>query len=90
MSPAAMPTLPRGVRLHRCEVRQAWFLLAPERAIKLDAIGHAILTRVDGAASFGMIVTALAKAYGAPEDRVAADVARFLDDLAARRIVDIV
>ena len=38
-----VPVLPRGVRVHRCEVRQAWLLLAPERAVKLDQVGAAIL-----------------------------------------------
>jgi pyrroloquinoline quinone biosynthesis protein D len=83
------PFLPRGVRLRRCEVRQAWFLLAPERALKLDAIGSAILTALDGRRSFGEIVARLAADYGAPADRVAADARRFLGDLIDKRMVEV-
>ena len=34
-----VPVLPRGVRLHWDRVREVWVLLAPERAMKLDAVG---------------------------------------------------
>ena len=50
-----IPCLPRGVRLPHDRIRDAWVLLAPERAITLDAVGHAILNEVDGARSFGDI-----------------------------------
>ena len=48
MDPAAIPALPRGVRLHHDRVRGGWVLLAPERAVTLDTIAHAILSEVDG------------------------------------------
>ena len=31
MKADAVPFLPRGVRVKRCEIRKGWFLLAPER-----------------------------------------------------------
>ena len=46
---AVIPVLPRGVRLHWDVVRSALVLLAPERALMLDAVGHAILSRTKGA-----------------------------------------
>lgn len=86
---ASVPSLPRGVRLHHDRVRQTWVLLAPERVLKLDAVGLAVLERVDGARTFGAIVDDLAAAYNAPREQIAADASRFLDGLIARRMVDL-
>lgn len=83
------PKLPRGVRLHRCAVRGADVLLGPERALLLDPIAHAILSRVDGAASEAEIVADLAAAFGAPAAQVGPDVSAFLADLAEKRLVDL-
>lgn len=83
-----VPRLPRGVRLHRCEVRGADVLLGPERALLLDAVAHAILIRVDGRAGAAEIAADLAAAFGAPAERVGADVAAFLAGLAAKRLVE--
>ncbi|PZQ52477.1 MAG: pyrroloquinoline quinone biosynthesis peptide chaperone PqqD [Rhodovulum sulfidophilum] len=75
LAPEAVPYLPRGVRLHFDAVRQAWVLLAPERAIRLDQIGHAILSRVDGQRSFGAITRELADSFNAPEDQITRELA---------------
>lgn len=80
--------LPRGVRLRRCERRQAWFLLAPERAVRLDAVAAAILQGLDGARDVAALVAKLAADFRAPEERVALDVRRFLADLIDRRMVE--
>lgn len=84
-----IPALPRGVRLHYDRVREAWVLLAPERAVTLDAIGHAILSEVDGQRSFGEITRMLADKYDAPADRIAEDSAGFLSALRDRRFLDV-
>ncbi len=84
----ARPYLPRGVRLRWCGVRQAWFLLAPERAVKLDAVGSAILSALDGRRDVAALVAKLAGDFGAPAERVAADARAFLTDLMARRMVE--
>lgn len=86
---ADIPILPRGVRIHRDAVRDRWVLLAPERAVKLDDIGHAILTEVDGQSSFSEIVSALAAKYAAPADQIAGDAGKFLSTLKARRFLDV-
>lgn len=85
-----IPSLPRGVRLHHDKVRDAWVLLAPERAVTLDPIGHAILTEVDGTRSFGEITGALAARYSAPQDQIQKDSASFLDALRNRRFLDVI
>ncbi len=84
-----IPYLPRGVRIHRDRVRDAWVLLAPERAITLDAIGHAILTEIDGTRSFGEITAALAAKYNAPAEDIAKDSAGFLGALRDRRFLEV-
>ncbi|MEM6748819.1 MAG: pyrroloquinoline quinone biosynthesis peptide chaperone PqqD [Pseudomonadota bacterium] len=90
MAPSDIPCLPRGVRLHYDTVRESWMLLAPERAIPLDAIGHAILQEVDGTRSFGDITAELAEKYDAPIKQIQDDSAGFLGALKNRRFVDLV
>lgn len=85
----AVPVLPRGVRLHWDRVREKWVLLAPERAVALDQIGHAILSEVDGAASFDAITFALAEKYGAPREQIAEDAGEFLSGLMDRRFLEV-
>ena len=84
-----IPSLPRGVRLHFDKVRDTWVLLAPERAVTLDGIGHAILNEVDGRRSFGEITSELSKKFGAPVDQITADSADFLTALRNRRFLDV-
>lgn len=84
-----IPALPRGVRIHRDKVRDAWVLLAPERAVTLDDIGYAILSEVDGARSFGVITEGLAGKYAAPVAQIAEDASGFLDALRDRRFLDV-
>ncbi len=89
MEPADIPYLPRGVRLHYDKVREVWVLLAPERAVKLDMIGHAILSEVNGSSSFDAITRLLAKKYGAPLEQIIEDSASFLSTLRERRFLDV-
>lgn len=83
------PSLPRGVRMAEDRVRGGKVLLAPEKALALDAIGEAILARVDGRRDFAGIVAELAAAYAAPPEQIAGDVQRFLIGLRARRYLDV-
>jgi pyrroloquinoline quinone biosynthesis protein D len=83
------PRLPRGVRLKLDETRGEWLLLAPERVIKADAIAVEILKRCDGIATLDAIVDDLAAAFSADRGRVATDVRALLDELAAKRMMDL-
>ncbi|WP_298854156.1 pyrroloquinoline quinone biosynthesis peptide chaperone PqqD [uncultured Ruegeria sp.] len=85
-----IPLLPRGVRIHFDSVRDKWVLLAPERAVTLDQVGHAILAEVDGQRSFDQITAILSEKYNAPNDQIAEDSSGFLDALRARRFLDVI
>jgi pyrroloquinoline quinone biosynthesis protein D len=84
----AVPVMPRGVRLHFDQARDAWVLLAPERAIRLDAIGHAILSEVDGTRSLADILATLAARFEAQPDQVGQDCGEFVATLVERRVLD--
>lgn len=84
-----IPFLPRGVRLRRCEIRCAWFLLAPERAVKLDDVGAHILGALDGERDVDGVVAHLAAQFDAPRERIATDVAAFLSGMVDRRMVEV-
>ncbi|WHZ33332.1 pyrroloquinoline quinone biosynthesis peptide chaperone PqqD [Sagittula sp. MA-2] len=84
-----IPVLPRGVRLHFDKVRDSWVLLAPERAIMLDMVGHAVLSEVDGSRTFEQITRSLAEKYAAPAEEIASDSAGFLGALRDRRFLEV-
>ncbi len=84
LAPDDRPVLPRGVRVVADRVRGGKVLLGPEKAVALDAIGDAILSRVDGSASFAEIIADLATTYSAPEAQIAGDVQTFMVGLRAR------
>ena len=86
---SAVPVIPRGVRLHHDKVRERWVLLAPERTIKLDPIGHAILLEIDGTLNFGTIVARLAEKYAAPVEQISTDAAGYIQGLVNRRILEV-
>ncbi|WP_425403615.1 pyrroloquinoline quinone biosynthesis peptide chaperone PqqD [Hwanghaeella sp.] len=83
------PFLPRGVRTKFDTVRDMWVLLAPERAVKLDPIGAAILAEVDGARTLGEIAGELAAKYNAPAEQIKKDAGAFLMSLIERRMVEL-
>ncbi len=84
-----IPVLPRGVRLHWDRVRETWVLLAPERAVTLDAIAHAVLSEIDGARSFGEITETLSDRYDAPLEQIAKDASGLLGALRDRRFLEV-
>jgi pyrroloquinoline quinone biosynthesis protein D len=85
----SVPRLPRGVRLTHNEAQGGWVLLAPERIFKADAIAAEILKRCTGEATVDAIVDDLAASYKAPRDRIFADVARLLQGLADKRLLEL-
>ena len=84
----ACPRLLSGVRVKHDGVRGTWVLLAPERTLKLDPVGHAILSEVDGRTPFAEIVERLAEKYDAPADRIAGDARSYLVSLIERRMAE--
>lgn len=88
MTPETVASLPRGVRLHWDRVRATHVLLAPERALMLDEVGHAVLSRLDGR-TCAALVEGLAADFGADPADVGPDVAEFLGGLARERLVDL-
>ncbi|MFD1880679.1 pyrroloquinoline quinone biosynthesis peptide chaperone PqqD [Paracoccus pacificus] len=82
------PVLLRGVRMKQDRVRDMPVLLGPERALMLDAVGAAILARVDGARDLDAIIDDLAAAYDAPAEVIRGDVEAFLADLAEKRLLE--
>ena len=89
MTPASVPSLPRGVRRHHDRVRNVPVLLAPERVLMLDAIGVAVLEKLDGTATIADISSTLAEEYAAPVEVIRQDVIEYPDDLVAKRLVEV-
>ena len=72
-----------------CSVRDAHFLLAPERAVRLDPVGAAVLSEVDGTRPLSEIAARLAGRFNAPVDQIARDAGGFLREMADRRMLEI-
>ncbi len=87
--PDSRPRLPRGVRLVHNEAQGGWVLNAPERLFKPDPVAYEILKRCTGEASFDAIVDDLAATFGAPRERVGADVATLLQGLADKKLLEL-
>ena len=85
----SVPSLPRGVRFHKDRVRGMDVLLGPERVVMLDAIGLAILDRVNGASAVSTISEDLAAVYDAPRDVIEPDVIAYLQDLLDKGFVHV-
>ena len=85
----ARPHLPRGVRLVDSAAQGGLVLLAPERVFKPDAIAAEILKRCTGEATLAAIVDALAATYGAPRERVLADVSTLLRSLIDKKLMEL-
>ena len=84
----SVPKLPRGVRLHHDQVRQAHVLLAPERAFNVDGNAVAVLQLVDGTRTIADIAETLAAKYAADIATIDADIRRMVDDLVAKRVME--
>ncbi len=85
---ASVPKLPRGVRLHFDQVRNAHVLLAPERAFNVDGRAVAVLQLIDGQRSIGVIAGDLAGRYNADLAQIERDVTAMIGDLVAKRVVE--
>jgi len=85
----SVPRLPRGVRLVDSPAQGGIVLLAPERVFKPDAIAIEILKRCNGTATIAAIADELAATYGAPRERVLADVKTLLGSLADKQLLEL-
>ncbi|ODR88607.1 pyrroloquinoline quinone biosynthesis peptide chaperone PqqD [Sinorhizobium alkalisoli] len=90
ISGTSVVRLARGVRLHEDPVRGQAVLLAPERAMALDDIAVAIVEALDGQRSLDRIVDNFAQKFDASAAEIAADVRAFVEELANRRLLEIV
>ncbi|KAB2698127.1 pyrroloquinoline quinone biosynthesis peptide chaperone PqqD [Brucella haematophila] len=81
--------LARGVRLRVDEVRGQTVLLAPERAMALDDIAILIVNALDGVRSVDAICDAFALEFNAPREQVGSDVLAFVQELANRRMIEV-
>ncbi len=88
ISPHQVVRFPVGSRLHRCDIREREFLLAPERAIELGPTAHAVLACIDGRRTTAEIAADLARRYEAPAEQIEADACTLLSALVAARVVD--
>jgi pyrroloquinoline quinone biosynthesis protein D len=89
MTGAAVPALPRGVKLRFDKARDRWVLLAPERVLMPDDIAVEILKRCDGKTTLDGIVEDLAAAFSADPAQVEGDVRTFLQDLADKGMIQL-
>ena len=88
VTPQSIPRLPRGVRLHYDQVREAHVLLAPERAFNVDGNAVAVLQLVDGTRTVSDIAGVLAEKYAADKATIDTDIRRMIDDLVAKRVME--
>ena len=87
VSPHAVPSLPKHVRIQHDPVRQAFAVLSPENVFWPNEISLEILRRCDGGATVEKIVANLVQEYNAPEEDVAADVSAFLQEWSDKLLV---
>ena len=88
VSGSSIPKLPRGVRLHFDQVRNAHVLLAPERAFNVDDNAVAVLKLVDGHRTIAAIAGDLAAQFNADAAVITRDVSVMIDDLIIKRVVE--
>lgn len=84
----ARPRLSAKARLRSDARSGETLLLYPERGLKLNRTGEAVLALCTGTATVGEIAAALAVQHGAETETVLAEVRAFLDGLAARGLLE--
>jgi pyrroloquinoline quinone biosynthesis protein D len=81
------PAFPRGIRLWHDKANGRWVILAPERVFKLDDVAVAVLKLCDGIRTVDQIALELSISYGAPRERILADITPMLQELADKGVV---
>ncbi|ASY71741.1 coenzyme PQQ biosynthesis protein D [Sinorhizobium fredii USDA 205] len=88
ISRSSVVKLARGVRLRKDAVRGQLVLLAPERAMALDETAVRIVQALDGERTLYRIADDFAAEFEAPAEEIANDITIFIQQLAARRMLD--
>jgi pyrroloquinoline quinone biosynthesis protein D len=88
VSGSSVPKLPRGVRLHFDQIRDAHVLLAPERAFNVDDNAVAVLKLVDGQRTIAAIAGELATRFDADPAVIERDISTMIADLIDKRVVE--
>ena len=88
IDPAERPRLSAKARLRFDKPTQTHLLLYPERGMKLNATGTAIVQLCDGTRTVRAIAAALAETYDKPAEEVSLEVDAFLQALADRGLID--
>jgi pyrroloquinoline quinone biosynthesis protein D len=88
VSGSSVPKLPRGVRLHFDQIRDAHVLLAPERAFNVDDNAVAVLKLVDGQRTIAAIAGELANRFDADPAVIERDISTMIADLIDKRVVE--
>ncbi|WP_394835134.1 pyrroloquinoline quinone biosynthesis peptide chaperone PqqD [Pendulispora rubella] len=89
ISATSVPKLAKKARLRFDRHQGQHMLLYPERGLLLSASAAAIAERCDGTRTVSEIVQQLAAATeGASAERIERDVVEFLEDLAARGLLE--
>lgn len=83
----SVPSFARHVRFRFNKQRNQWVVLAPERLLVPDETSVEILKFLDGKATVGAIVDALAEKYDAPRDVIVRDVIDLLQGLTDKGFV---
>ena len=84
---AAVSDFVAGVKFRFDGVRDAWMILAPERAFLPNEHAVEVLRLVDGRRSLREIVDDLCLRFDAPRETVLADVSEMLRDLAEKGVL---
>ena len=87
VSPQAVPSLPKHVRIQFDPVRQAFAVLSPEKVFWPNEISLDILRRCDGRSIVDRSSPTSRAEYDAPEEDVAADVTAFLQEWSDKLLV---
>jgi coenzyme PQQ biosynthesis protein PqqD len=88
IDPRERPRLAAKARLRFDKPTQTHLLLYPERGMKLNATGTAIVQLCDGTNTVLAIVAALAATYEQPAEQLSREVDAFLQALADRGLID--
>lgn len=84
MAPASRPRLRRFVRLRHDRARGRWLLVAPERGFVLNGAALAVVHRL----GLGTLAEVAADVGGAGGPAAIAEVIAFVQELAARGLVE--